>query len=77
MWRAALRSEAHGATTCLRGSRLTTLTPKDFLRIGSHREILCLAIQHDKGPHPRFRWSGAWIVCLNRARPEGFEPPTF
>jgi hypothetical protein len=28
-------------------------------------------------PPPRFRWSGAWIVCLNRARPEGFEPPTF
>jgi len=21
-------------------------------------------------PPPRFRWSGAWIVCLNRARPE-------
>ena len=32
---------------------------------------------NEQGPRRRFRWSGAWIVCLNRARPKGFEPPTF
>src|SRR5450759_1866583 len=77
MWRAALRSEAHGATACLRGSRLTTLTPKDFLRMGSHRESLCFAIQHDTGPNRRFRWSGPGLPSQHRARPKGFEPPTF
>src|SRR5665647_1419833 len=75
MWRAALRSEAHGATACLRGSRLTMLTPKDFLRIGSHREILCLAIQHDKGPNRRFRWSGAWSSVSTQSAPGGTRTP--
>src|ERR1019366_1038641 len=32
---------------------------------------------NEQGPRQRFRWSRAWFICLNRARPEGFEPPTF
>jgi len=31
-----------------------------------------MRIRERARPPPRFRWSGAWIVCLNRARPEGF-----
>src|SRR5450631_214721 len=75
VWRAALRSEAHGATACLRGSRLTTLTPKDFLRIGSHREILCLAIQHDKGPQPAFPLVRGLDRLSQQSAPGGIRTP--
>src|SRR5665647_3528631 len=51
------------------------LTPKDFLRIRSHREILCLAIQHDKGPSRRFRWSGAWSSVSTQSAPGGTRTP--